>query len=147
MTKAVNWHMCCHVCTDLNHFSHHVGALRHAYGFVVVMVSSVTYVAQGNGFRLVIPSAYCRRQSSVYVVYINCLFRHNVLRNVRSEWGGEGLLKDIYSNVLVMSLAYVISAGAFCEWCWIARQASLVRLISDSITGHDMFIPGSTFVH
>ncbi|KAL0026270.1 hypothetical protein WJX77_007445 [Trebouxia sp. C0004] len=41
------------------------------------------------------------------------------------EWGGQGLLKDIYSNVLVMSLAYVISAGAFCEWCWIARQASL----------------------
>ena len=74
-----------------------------------------------------------------------------MLRDVRSEWGGEGLLKDIYSNVLVMSLAYVISAGAFCEWCWIARQASLVRLISNSITGladmHDMFIPGSTFVH
>ena len=40
------------------------------------------------------------------------------------------MLKDIYSNVLVMSLAYVISAGAFCEWCWIARQASLVSLTS-----------------
>ena len=46
--------------------------------------------------------------------------------DVCREWGGQGLLKDVYSNVLVMSLAYVITAGAFCEWCWVARNAAWV---------------------
>lgn len=45
---------------------------------------------------------------------------------LRREWGGQGLLKDVYSNVLVMTLAYVITAGAFCEWCWVAKNAAWV---------------------
>lgn len=40
------------------------------------------------------------------------------------------MLKDIYSNVLVMSLAYVIIAGAFCEWAWVARSNVAVSLVS-----------------
>lgn len=46
------------------------------------------------------------------------------------EWGGQGLLRDIYSNVLVMSLAYVIIAGAFCEWAWVARSNVAVSLVA-----------------
>ncbi|KAL3151781.1 hypothetical protein ABBQ38_012755 [Trebouxia sp. C0009 RCD-2024] len=63
------------------------------------------------------------------------------------EWGGQGLLQDIYSNVLVMSLAYVIIAGAFCEWCWVARSSTAAyKLEKEQLTWFYIKLAGYTLM-